>query len=191
MGADSLYAKYIKRFLDLTIGLVLLVIASPVFLIISICIIASSGLPVIYKQKRIGKNGEEFVILKFRTMVNGADKSGTSTAANDSRITGIGKILRKTSLDELPQLINVIRGDMSLVGFRPDVPREGTDFTQKKWMVRPGITGYAQVNGRSNIGSLERLRMFENLYSEEVSFKNDLKTMLKTIKIVFKSDGTN
>lgn len=185
MKANSFYAKYIKRFLDIVVSVLGIVVISPFLLIIAAAIIISSGTPIVYKQIRVGKNGNKFEIFKFRTMINGADKQGTSTQKNDSRITGIGKILRKTSLDELPQLINVIKGQMSLIGFRPDVPRDTSDFSQKKWCVKPGITGYAQVNGRSAI-TLEKLSYWENRYADDISFMTDVKILLKTVSVVLR-----
>lgn len=184
------YAKIIKRLLDVLVSLTMIIVLSPIFLIISVAIIASSGLPIIYKQIRVGQYGKKFTIYKFRTMVNGADQKGTSTTQNDARITPVGRILRKTSLDELPQLFNVIKGDMSLIGFRPDVPRETSNFEEKKWLVKPGITGYAQVNGRSSI-TLEKLHYWENRYIEDISFVIDLKILIKTVGVVLKRSGSN
>ena len=188
---NSIYSRYIKRLFDIIISLILSVVLIPVFVIVGILIIFNSGFPVIYKQIRVGQYGKKFAIYKFRTMVNGADKFGTSTKKCDSRVTSIGKILRKTSLDELPQIFNVLKGDMSLVGFRPDVEREYNNFDDDKWFVRPGITGYAQVNGRSNVGSLEKLFFWENKYARDISFVTDLKILLKTVKVVIGRGGSN
>ena len=122
MKNNTIYSKYIKRLLDFFISLSMVIILSPILLIIGIAIAVSSGFPVIYRQKRMGKGYKEFTIYKFRTMVKNADKIGpTSTVAGDARITKIGKVLRKSSLDELPQLFNILKGDMSLIGYRPDV----------------------------------------------------------------------
>ncbi len=186
----KIYEKFVKRCLDTIFSLILLIVLSPVFLIIAICIAVSSGLPIIYKQERVGKDRKIFKIYKFRTMINNADKQGTSTKENDARITKIGNILRKTSLDELPQLVNVTKGDMSLVGFRPDVLRETDDLTQKKWGTRPGITGAAQVGGRSSLTVSEKHRL-EDEYAENITFLNDVRILFKTVTSVIKSTGTN
>lgn len=190
MQDQSIYARFVKRLIDIIVALILLIVISPILLIISIAIIIGSGKPIIYKQTRVGQYGKHFTIYKFRTMINGADKSGTSTKQNDVRVTAIGKFLRKTSLDELPQLLNVIKGDMSLVGFRPDVPREATDYSQKKWSVKPGITGYAQVNGRSSL-TLDRLIFWESKYAEDISFATDVKILIKTVGVVLKKSDSN
>ena len=164
---------------------------SPILLIIGIAIAVSSGFPVIYRQKRMGKGYKEFTIYKFRTMVKNADKIGpTSTVAGDARITKIGKVLRKSSLDELPQLFNILKGDMSLIGYRPDVYREGQDPTNKKYLVRPGITGYAQVNGRSSL-TQEKKIFWEEKYIEDISFVTDIQIILDTIKVVIMKNNTN
>ena len=186
----KLYEKYGKRLFDIFVSIIFVIILLPVFLVISMAIIISSGPPVIYRQERIGKDRRKFKIYKFRTMINNADKLGTSTKENDDRITGIGRILRKTSLDELPQLINVIKGDMSIVGFRPDVWRPNDDITQKKWHTRPGITGYAQVNGRSNL-TVEDAHKLEDEYASKLTLTNDIKTIFKTFLSIVKSEGTN
>lgn len=185
-----IYARYIKRCLDFALAVILSIVLIPIWFIISVAIVINSGRPIIYKQIRRGQFGQNFAIYKFRTMVNGADKEGTSTRYGDPRITPIGKFLRKTSLDELPQLLNVIRGNMSLVGFRPDVPNEDDDLTRDKWNVRAGITGYAQVNGRSNL-TLEEVRYWEDKYAREITFILDLKILLKTVTVLLKKEGTN
>lgn len=150
-----------------------------------------SGAPVIYKQRRVGRGGELFWIYKFRTMVKNADQIGpTSTAQGDARITRVGKILRETSLDEIPQIYNILKGDMSFVGFRPDVARDGEDYSQKKYRMKPGITGMAQVNGRSDLTG-QKKTYWENRYTERVSFLTDAKIVFMTAAVVFKRQGTN
>lgn len=186
----KIYEKFGKRLFDVLFSVIFLVVLFPVFLIISIAIMLSSGLPIIYKQERIGKERKSFKIYKFRTMVNNADRFGTSTKANDDRITKVGHILRKTSLDELPQLVNVLKGDMSIVGFRPDVWRDSDDITQKKWHTKPGITGAAQVNGRSSL-TIERAHMLEDEYAINITFANDIRIIFKTFLSILKSEGTN
>ena len=129
-----MYARFIKRILDLIFGLFLSIILIPVFIIIVAIIVIDDGFPVIYKQERVGKEGKLFGIYKFRSMVKNADKIGpTSTASGDKRITKSGRILRKTSLDELPQVWNVVKGDMSFIGYRPGVMSEETDLKAKKY----------------------------------------------------------
>lgn len=182
------YKQYFKRLIDLIFAIILSIVLLPIYIIIAISIGISSGLPILYKQIRVGQYGKKFVIYKFRTMINGADKFGTSTIYGDSRITKIGNILRKTSLDELPQLINIIKGEMSFIGFRPDVPRETDDFTEKKWMLKPGITGSAQVNGRSQI-TIEERRNLENEYTDKASFGFDIKILVRTVGAVLKREG--
>lgn len=184
------YNRYIKRLFDFIGAVFLLIILSPLFLIIALIIVADSGFPIIYKQIRVGQNGCKFTIYKFRTMVNDADKSGTNTLVNDIRITRIGKILRRTSMDELPQLVNVLIGNMSFIGFRPDVPRDYSDFSRKKWMTKPGITGYAQINGRSNL-TLEEIMYWEDKYVSDMSFLTDWGIILKTFKIVIVNKDSN
>lgn len=190
MKSNTIYARYVKRIIDLITSLISIIILIPLFLIISFLIFVDSGKPMIYKQQRVGKNGKKFIIYKFRTMINGADKFGTSTKDGDSRVTKIGRLLRKTSLDELPQLFNVLKGDMSIIGFRPDVEREDDDYDEKKYLCRPGITGMAQVNGRSNI-TIDELHYWESYYSDNVSLLLDLKIFFKTFAVVLGSRGTN
>lgn len=185
-----MYSKYVKRIMDLILSLIITIVISPILLVVGIAILIDSGRPIIYKQTRVGKAGTKFTIYKFRTMVNGADKQGTSTKKNDARITKVGAFLRKTSLDELPQLFNVIKGEMSLVGFRPDVPRDSDNYSLKKWEVKPGITGYAQVNGRSNL-TIEKSAYWEEKYATDIGIWTDIKILLKTVKVVFSGSGSN
>lgn len=189
--SNKLYSFFVKRILDLIFGGLLFVIILIPMIVISVCIIIMDGTPVIFKQIRVGKNGKKFYIYKFRTMVNDAEKIGPqSTSANDSRITKIGNVLRRTSLDELPQIVNVIKGDMSFVGYRPDVFRENNDYNTLKYELKPGITGYAQVNGRSNL-NLEQVRYWEEKYNNDISFVTDLKILFKTFTSVLTKGGAN
>ena len=173
-----------------------IIILFPVMLVIAAAIKLDSKGPVIYKQDRLGKNGRIFKIYKFRTMIENAEKvgSGLFTFENDPRITRIGKFLRKTSLDELPQLFNVLKGDMSFVGPRPPVPfypkkwEEYTVYEKKRFSVRPGITGWAQVNGRNEIDWSERIKL-DVWYVDNWSLILDLKIILKSIKVVLKKEG--
>lgn len=185
-----IYRKYCKRIMDFALsGIGILILGIPM-IAISICILISEGTPVIYKQVRAGYMGKPFKIYKFRTMINNADKAGTSTKEGDPRITNIGNFLRRTSLDELPQLFNVLKGEMSIVGYRPDVVRDDDCYDNKKWTVKPGITGYAQVNGRSTI-SLEQLEYWENKYPDDISLFVDIMIMIKTIGVVLKREDSN
>jgi lipopolysaccharide/colanic/teichoic acid biosynthesis glycosyltransferase len=143
------YLRLGKRILDTTAALVSLVIASPVLLLCTVAVWLDSRGPILYRQRRVGQNGRTFQIFKLRTMIDGADKHGSKlTASGDSRITNVGKILRKTKLDEIPQLLNVLRGEMSLVGPRPEVPEYVEKYTSQERLVldvRPGITGPASL----------------------------------------------
>lgn len=196
--------KCVKRILDVIIASIALIVLSPIFLIIAILIKAESKGPVFFAHKRIGKNGKEIKILKFRTMVDNAEdliKKFTPEQMkefkenfkleNDPRITKMGKFLRKTSLDELPQLINIIRGELSLIGPRPviKVELEKYENNQKKFLsVTPGLTGYWAANGRSNI-SYEQRMIMELYYIDNISWKLDVKIFLKTIFSVLKKEG--
>ena len=184
--------NFIKRLFDITLSLVLLVIASPLMLIAAILVKATSPGPVIYKQTRITLNQKEFPILKFRTMSATAEaKSGpVLSTSNDSRVTGVGKYLRALRIDELPQLINVIRGDMAIVGPRPERPFFVDQFNSEnpqyylRHNVRAGITGYAQVYGKYASDYNSKLN-FDLLYIKNYSLMLDLKILLQTIKILF------
>lgn len=157
----------------------------------ALLVCCDSGFPAVYTQARMGKGGKTFSIYKFRSMVKNADRIGPAyTTQGDTRITRIGRVLRKTSLDELPQIFNILKGDMSFVGFRPDVVREEDDYSQEKYLMKPGITGLAQVNGRSNLTEKEKL-YWENLYTSKVSFLTDVKIIAKTLAVVLKKQGTN
>lgn len=186
-----MYNYYFKPLIDKILALTGIVFLLPVFIIISLLIFFDDGLPVIYKQLRVGKNAKGFYIYKFRTMIKNADKVGPlSTSNNDNRITKTGKFLRNTSLDELPQLFNVLNGTMSLIGYRPDVFRDEDDYNDIKYTLKPGVTGYAQVNGRSCLNSEQKLE-WEQKYVKDISFMTDIKILLKTIVIVLFRKGVN
>ena len=188
--------RFLKRFFDIFFSVIGIIILFPMMLVIAAAIKLDSKGPVIYKQDRLGKNGRIFKIYKFRTMIENAEKmgSGLFTFENDPRITKVGKFLRKTSLDELPQLFNVLKGDMSFVGPRPPVPfypkkwEEYTVYEKKRFSVRPGITGWAQVNGRNEIDWSERIKL-DVWYVDNGSLILDLKIILKSIKVVLKKEG--
>ncbi|MGF3114055.1 sugar transferase [Facklamia sp. P12937] len=190
---NTFYKNTVKPIFDFIISFFLIIVLLPIFLLISILIKIDSKGPIFYIQTRLGKNKKQFKIYKFRTMVIDAGKLGPEyTKSNDTRITKAGKFLRKTSLDELPQLFNVLKGDMSLVGFRPGTLKNynNDDLNSTLFSVKPGITGLAQVNGRSSI-STEQKRKYEILYSKTISFKQDINILLKTLKIVVNYTESN
>lgn len=183
----------IKRVVDLITSLLSLILLSPLFAIVALAIKLDSPGPVIFRQQRLGKGGEPFTIFKFRTMVDGAERVGLGlmTAENDPRITRVGRFLRRTSLDELPQLINVLRGEMSLVGPRPAPTSHAEQYTGRdilRLSVRPGITGWAQVNGRNELTWDERIRL-DIEYVENWSLWWDFKILWMTLMTVVSSRG--
>lgn len=192
-----MYKKYIKRILDFILSLLATIVLSPLFLVIAIIIKIDSRGPTFFLQERLGKDGKVFKIIKFRTMIPNAEKIGDGLKVkteSDNRITRIGKILRKTSLDELPQLINVIKGEMSIVGPRPPVtyhPHKYEEYREEqkiRFKVRPGITGLAQVRVRNSASWDERIKI-DIEYVEKISFTMDIKIVLKTVVKVFKKDN--
>lgn len=153
-----------KRLVDLTLSLLALLLLAPLLLLTAFAIAVESGRPVLFVQQRVGRGGQEFGMLKFRSMVKDAAASGPYfTATDDPRITRVGRFIRRASLDELPQLLNVLKGDMSLVGPRPDVPAQRADYSGSDWRercsVRPGITGLAQARLRSQATPAQRLAL--------------------------------
>ena len=181
-----MYKKFLKRILDFIFAGLILMVASPVLLLIAIAVKLESDGPVIFKQRRLGKNGIEFDMYKFRTMVVDAEKDGVYSNDRDPRVTKVGRILRKTSLDELPQCINIIKGEMSFIGFRPPLTYHPWPFSEyseeqkKMFSVRPGITGWAQVNGRRTVEWNKRIEL-NVWYAEHASFLLDCKIVLMTI----------
>lgn len=174
-----------KRVLDFIISLFALIILSPLFLIVSVCILISDGSPVFFRQKRVGKNNELFEIYKFRTMKRGTENVASNDLSDANvKITKFGKILRATSIDELPQLLNILNGTMSLIGPRPLIPEETKIRELRKkynvYSVRPGITGWAQVNGRDNVSS-EKKALLDKEYVEKQSLMFDIKIFFMTI----------
>ena len=184
--------KFFKRFFDITISLFGLILLSPIFLIIAIAIKCDSKGPVIFKQVRLGKNGKEYDMYKFRSMCVGAEQQegGVYCFKGDKRVTKVGGFLRKTSLDELPQFVNILKGEMSLIGPRPVLtyyPYNWEDYTEeqlKRFEVRPGVTGWAAVNGRKT-NTVEKRFEYDNYYVDHLSFGFDFKIFLMTIKAVF------
>lgn len=184
---------FIKRFIDFFGSLIGSIIISPILIIIVLLIKLTSNGPVFFKQERLGKDGKTFKILKFRTMVVNAEKIGDGLfvkTEQDNRITKIGKLLRATSLDELPQLWNVILGDMSLVGPRPPVPHhphkyeDYTEFQRKRFEMKPGMTGLTQVTVRNSVTWDERIPV-DVEYIEKFNVWVDIKILFKTIKKIF------
>lgn len=184
-----MYAKYIKRILDFTLSLLALIVLSPLMLIIYILVRIKLGKPAIFKQKRPGKDEKIFTLYKFRTMTDEKDEKG-NLLPDEKRLTKFGKFLRSTSLDELPELINIIKGDMAIVGPRPLLIRDMlfmTDEQRKRHKVRQGLTGLAQINGRNNITWEDKIN-YDLKYIEKITLVNDIKIILKTIIKVFKKE---
>ncbi|MCK9903265.1 sugar transferase [Frankia sp. Cpl3] len=182
-----------KRVVDVSGALVGLVAASPLFLLAAAAIRAEDGGPVLFRQERIGENGRPFTILKFRTMTAHTEHTGTGlvTYRHDPRITRVGRTLRATSLDELPQLLNILRGEMSLVGPRPTVRSQVeryTPFQQRRLVARPGLAGWAQINGRNSIPWSHRIEL-DVWYVENRSLRLDLLIMLRTFRILVSGSG--
>jgi lipopolysaccharide/colanic/teichoic acid biosynthesis glycosyltransferase len=182
----------LKDIIDLAGAFFFLLLLLPLFVVIAVLIKAESRGPVFYKASRIGKDEQYFLMYKFRTMIHDADKIGPAlTEQGDSRITKVGKVLRRSSLDELPQLINVIKGEMSFIGPRPEIPeiiKTYSDEQKKALRVKPGLTGLSQVNGRDDL-PLNRKLEYEISYVENHSFLLDLKILLKTIPALLNGRG--
>lgn len=185
-----MYAKYVKRILDFILSLLALIILMPLMFILWILIRIKLGKPAIFKQQRPGKNEKIFTLYKFRTMTDEKDENG-NLLPDEKRLTKFGKFLRSTSLDELPELWNIVKGDMSIVGPRPQLVRDMVFMTEqqrKRHKVRQGLTGLAQINGRNNITWEQKIN-YDLEYINNVSFKNDCKIILKTIEKVFKREN--
>jgi undecaprenyl phosphate N,N'-diacetylbacillosamine 1-phosphate transferase len=178
----------IKRVLDIFISLLAIVLLSPFFLIVLLVIQLTSKGQVIFRQERVGKNGKPFVFYKFRTMKPDVDPFGASPkSSDDSRLTKVGRFLREYSLDELPQLFNVLKGDMSIVGPRPlyvSQIEEWDERQKRRLLVKPGLTGLAQISGRGGLTREEKLEL-DVRYVENASFFHDIKIILTTIAQVF------
>lgn len=180
-----MYKNYIKRILDFLFAFVMMIFTLPLMSIVSICILVFDKGPILFKQKRIGKNEKPFYIYKLRTMAK--NEKGVN------EITKLGKILRTTSIDELPQLINILKGEMSFIGPRPWIVEYGKYFTKedrRRSEVLPGLSGFAQVQGRNGITIKEKL-VADTWYVDNISFKTDMVIFLKTIAIVFKKTGAS
>lgn len=184
-----------KRLIDIVASLFGLIIAIPIIIIFGILIKLESPGPAIFKQERVGLRGTIFTIYKLRSMNVNAEKNGAVWAAkNDSRITKVGKFIRNTRIDELPQLINILKGDMTIIGPRPERPEFTLDFEKDipgfihRVSVKPGLTGWAQINGGYDISPREKL-MLDMYYINNRNFMMDAKILLKTIKIAFTGEG--
>jgi len=178
----------IRRAIDILVSATALLLSSPILAAAMLAVRLDSRGPVIYRQARSGLNGHEFNVLKLRTMVDGAEKLGAGLAVNenDSRITRVGFFLRRTSIDELPNLINVLRGEMSLIGPRPTLPVQVSQYTERqrgRLAIKPGITGWAQVNGRATLPWSERIEL-DLYYIEHRSLALDLKILWRTVSMV-------
>lgn len=200
MGKNSIYCKYIKGALDRVLAIIGLLGFWWLYLIIAIAIkIDDPKGPVIFKQERLGKNGKVYWMYKFRSMRVGAEHTGSGVYSdeNDTRVTRVGRVLRATSLDEIPQLWNLIKGDMSLVGFRSPLTyhpwpwNEYTSEQKKMFALKPGITGWAQVNGRKTVEWNHRIEL-NVWYVENVSFLLDVKILFMTVfKVFSNADNEN
>lgn len=189
------YYPFLKRLFDIVCSAIGLIISSPILLIVAICIKSYDKGPALYKQVRLTKDNKEFYIYKFRSMIVNAEKNGAQLAEkNDNRITPIGKIIRKTRLDELPQLWNIFRGDMSFVGPRPERPEIHNEYLKElpefgfRLGVKAGLTGYAQVYGKYNTSPEDKLKL-DLLYINKRSMVLDLKLIFYTVKIMFIGDS--
>lgn len=185
-----MYRHYIKRMLDFLLALTAMVLLSPVYLLVAILVRIKLGSPVLFTQERPGLHEKIFKLYKFRTMTSQTDDQG-NLLPDDQRLTQFGKLLRSTSLDELPELYNILKGDMSIVGPRPllvkYLPRYN-ETQHHRHDVRPGLTGLAQVNGRNTL-SWEDKFQYDVLYTQDVTFFNDTKIVLETICKVLKREG--
>jgi lipopolysaccharide/colanic/teichoic acid biosynthesis glycosyltransferase len=183
----------IRRVVDIVVSAIALALSSPVMLAAVIATKLDSRGPAFYRQRRSGLHGEQFDMLKLRTMVDGAEHVGAGLAVNagDARITRVGAFLRRTSLDELPNLVNVLRGEMSLIGPRPTLPAQVAQYTARqhgRLAVKPGITGWAQVNGRAALPWSERIEL-DLYYVEHRSLALDLKILARTPTLVLAGNG--
>lgn len=189
-----MYEKYTKRIIDIIFAGLLLVLLLPFAVIIAIVIKVDSKGPVFFRQQRYGKHKKPFLIYKFRTMTVHAPSDTATSDFYDSHsyITGIGKILRKLSIDELPQFVNVLKGEMSIVGPRPVVLTETLLITERSRYhanaCKPGITGWAQVNGRDELNARQKAKL-DGYYAKHISFALDIKCLLKTVHVILSSSG--
>lgn len=198
-AAEGVYNRIVKRLLDLILAILALILLSPLILAAALAVKLTSPGPVIFRQKRLGRDGKTFDFFKFRSMVVNAEKTGTGvySGKGDPRVTRVGRILRATSIDELPQLVNILRGDMSLIGPRPPLTyhpwpvEEYTEHQRHMFDVRPGITGWAQTHGRKDVEWHKRIEL-NVWYVEHVSLWLDVKIFFLTIfKVFSNADNAN
>lgn len=187
--------ELIKRAIDIVFAIVLGIITLPVIIITCILVKLESTGPAIYKQERLGKDGQEFMVYKIRSMRSDAEKNGAQWASkNDDRVTKVGKFIRKSRIDELPQLLNLLRGEMTLVGPRPERKIFVEEFEmitpgfKKRLVVKPGLTGLAQVSGGYDLNHKEKLK-YDMEYIRNRNLLLDIKIMIKTIKVIFTGEG--
>jgi len=183
----------LRRMFDIVVAATALVVSSPLLALAIVAVQLESRGGAFYRQRRVGLHGREFEVLKLRTMVAGAEQIGAGMAVNagDPRITRVGRILRRTSLDELPNLVNVLRGEMAIVGPRPTLPSQVAQYTERergRLAVRPGITGWAQVNGRTSLPWSERIEL-DLWYIEHRSWRLDLKILWRSVQLVVRGEG--
>ncbi|WP_028392021.1 sugar transferase [Bacillus cihuensis] len=184
------YRRFIKRSMDFILSLIAIIILSLIFLIVAIIVRVKLGSPILFKQKRPGLNEKIFIMYKFRTMTDERDKNG-ELLPDSVRLTKFGRFLRSTSLDELPELFNILKGDMSLIGPRPLLVQYlplYNKYQKRRHEVRPGLSGLAQINGRNTISWEERFHL-DIEYIENITFINDIIIIMKTIAKVFKREG--
>lgn len=189
----TIYKNYIKKIFDLLMATFLIIVLLPVLLVVYIILRVTTDDTVIYKQDRVGQYGKVFQIYKFRTMPkNTPILVGKQRAKIRNRVSKFARFLRSTSIDELPQLVNVVKGDMSLIGPRPVVPQEVAliQLREKSGAnsVKPGLTGLAQVNGRKQLNNIEKAK-FDAMYADHVTFKADILIVLRTLPIIIERDG--
>lgn len=185
-----MYKSFFKRLIDIVASLIGIIITLPIMIIVAILVRVNLGSPVLFVQERAGLQGRVFKLYKFRSMTNEVDENG-ELLPNDQRLTRFGKLLRSTSLDELPELFNILKGDMSIIGPRPLLTEYLPRYTKeqnKRHDVRPGLTSYTAVNGRASLSWDERLAM-DVWYVKNISFLLDLKIFFKTFIIVFKREN--
>lgn len=194
-----MYRHFLKRFFDILMSLILLILLAPILLIAAIAVKVDSKGPAIFKQERLGRDGRVFSIYKFRSMRVNAEHTGSGvySGKNDARVTRVGKFLRASSIDELPQLWNILKGDMSFIGPRPPLTyhpwpiEEYTEEQRKMFLVRPGITGWAQINGRKGVEWHDRIKL-SVWYVEHLSMWLDIKIFFATIfKVFSNADNEN
>jgi undecaprenyl phosphate N,N'-diacetylbacillosamine 1-phosphate transferase len=188
----GVYRKYIKRPMDFILSLIAIIVLAPVLLIIAILVRVKLGSPVLFKQKRPGLNEKIFTLYKFRTMTDERDENG-ELLPDTARLTKFGRLLRSTSLDELPELFNILKGDMSIVGPRPQLVRDMVFMNieqRQRHVVLPGLTGWAQVNGRNGITWEEKL-ILDLEYINTITFLQDWKIIFMTVAKVFQRDGVS